>query len=744
MANTKNDTTLSLKVLEAYTRDVGRGVARIDYDSMDSLSASTGDVIEIRGKRRTVAKCLPLYPSDEGKGIIRVDGLVRNNAGVAIGDTVVVRKIKAIPAEKVIVAPLEAIPPIDERYLADALESVPLIKGDNVMVPYFGGRLTFQVIGVTPAADAVLVTQKTIFHIASIGDTLSDKSTQVTYEDIGGLKEEIQKVREMIELPLRHPEIFEKLGIEAPKGVLLHGPPGTGKTLLAKAVANETNANFYTIGGPEIMSKYYGESEEKLRSVFEQAEKNAPSIIFIDEIDSIAPKREEVSGEVERRIVAQLLSLMDGMSTRGKVVVIGATNRVNAVDPALRRPGRFDREIEIAVPDRIGRLEILQIHTRGMPLAKDVNLEKLADISHGFVGADLQSLSKEAGIGALRKILPEIDLSSESIPAETLRKIIVTMQDFMDVVKEMEPSAMREVFVEVPNVKWEDIGGLSSIKQELQEAVEWPLKYQGVFTYADAVPPKGILLYGPPGTGKTLIAKAAANESEANFISIKGPELLSKWVGESEKGVREIFRKARQAAPCIIFFDEIDAIAPIRGGDFGNSHVTERVISQLLTELDGLEILTNVIVIAATNRPDIIDPALLRPGRFDRLLYIPPPDRDSRIQIVKIHTRKKPLAEDVTVEQLADHTDGYTGADIASLSSAAVMLALREYVSKYPDPNESDKHVKELRIYMHHFEEAMKKIRPLSTQELKMYKRISEEFGGPEIGIRGRNSRDTR
>jgi transitional endoplasmic reticulum ATPase len=484
------------------------------------------------------------------------------------------------------------------------------------------------------------------------------------------------------------------------------------------------------------MSKYYGESEEKLRNVFEQAEKNAPSIIFIDEIDSIAPKREEVSGEVERRIVAQLLSLMDGMSTRGKVVVIGATNRVNAIDPALRRPGRFDREIEIGVPDRNGRLEVLQIHTRGMPLAKDVNLEKLADISHGFVGADLQALSKEAGIRALRRILPEIDLSSQSIPVETLRKIIVTMQDFIEVINEMEPSAMREVFVEVPDVKWDDIGGLLSIKQELQEAVEWPLKYQGVFKYADASPPKGILLYGPPGTGKTLIAKAAANESEANFISIKGPELLSKWVGESEKGVREVFRKARQAAPCIIFFDEIDAIAPRRGGGLGgDSHVTERLISQLLTELDGLEILTNVVVIAATNRPDIIDPALLRPGRFDRLLYVPPPDKDSRLQIIKIHTKKKPLVENISMDQLASETEGYTGADIASLSSAAVMLALREHVSRYDDPKQADIHIQELKIHMKHFEEAMKKIRPLSTQELDMYKKISELFGKPEVSI---------
>jgi transitional endoplasmic reticulum ATPase len=612
-----------------------------------------------------------------------------------------------------------------------------MTKGDTIPLNVMGQRIDLVVISTNPSGPVIIndSTNITVSEESAKAVQVSKEGgvPSITYEDIGGLGNAVERVREMIELPLRHPELFKRLGVEAPKGVLLHGPPGTGKTLIAKAIASETNANFYTIGGPEIMSKYYGESEEKLRNVFQQAEQNAPSIIFIDEIDSIAPKREEVSGEVERRIVAQLLSLMDGMSTRGKVVVIGATNRINAIDPALRRPGRFDREIEIGVPDRNGRLEILQIHTRGMPIAKDVNLEKLADISHGFVGADLQALAKEAAIRALRRVLPEVDLSSESIPADTLRKIIVTMQDFMDVIKEMEPSAMREVFVEVPDVKWEDIGGLSTIKQELQEAVEWPLKYQKLFTHADAVPPKGILLYGPPGTGKTLIAKAAANESEANFISIKGPELLSKWVGESEKGVREVFRKARQAAPCIIFFDEIDAIAPRRGGDFGDTHVTERLISQLLTELDGLEILTNVIVIGATNRPDIIDPALLRPGRFDRLLYVPPPDRDSRIQIIKIHTRKKPLADDVNVEQLADHTEGYTGADIASLSSAAVMLALREYISKYKDQKEADNRVQELKIYMGHFEEAMKKIKPLSTQELNIYKRISEQFGKPEI-----------
>jgi transitional endoplasmic reticulum ATPase len=740
----------NLKVVEvAEQRDVGRKIARIDPDIAERLNISSGDVLELSsGRKKTTVLSWPAREADRGKRLIRIDGYIRNKLDVGINDTVEIKKTESKYANSITFAPTEPLRIVGaEEYLGEYLNGQLMTKGDTIPISVMGQRIDLVVISTNPSGPVIIgdSTKVTVSEESAKAVQISREGgvPSITYEDIGGLGDAVGRVREMIELPLRHPELFKRLGVEAPKGVLLHGPPGTGKTLLAKAVANETNANFYTIGGPEIMSKYYGESEEKLRNVFQQAEKNAPSIIFIDEIDSIAPKREEVSGEVERRIVAQLLSLMDGMSSRGKVVVIGATNRINAIDPALRRPGRFDREIEIGVPDRNGRLEVLQIHTRGMPLDKDVNLEKLADISHGFVGADLQALSKEAAMRALRRVLPEIDLSSENIPADTLRKIIVTMQDFVDVTKEMEPSAMREVFVEVPDVKWEDIGGLGDIKQELQEAVEWPLKYQGAFTYADATPPKGILLYGPPGTGKTLMAKAAANESQANFISVKGPELLSKWVGESEKGVREIFRKARQAAPCIIFFDEIDAIAPIRGGDFGNSHVTERVISQLLTELDGLEILTNVIVIAATNRPDIIDPALLRPGRFDRLLYVPPPDRDSRIQIIKIHTRKKPLTEDVTIEQLADHTDGYTGADIASLSSAAVMLALREYVSKYPNPNESDKHLQELRIHMHHFEEAMKKIRPLSTQELKMYKTISEQFGRPEIGTRGRGSGDT-
>jgi transitional endoplasmic reticulum ATPase len=737
--NSTKKETLSLKVAEAEQRDVGRKIARIDPEVAERLNITSGDALEISslGKKTTVLNW-PARESDRGKGLIRIDGYIRNKLDVGINDQVEVKKVTSKDAKSITLAPTEPLRIVGaEEYLTEYLNGQLMTKGDTIPLNVMGQRIDLVVISTNPSGPVIIndSTKVTVSEeSAKAGQVLREgEAPSITYEDIGGLGNAVDRVREMIELPLRHPELFKRLGVEAPKGVLLHGPPGTGKTLLAKAVANETNANFYTIGGPEIMSKYYGESEERLRNVFQQAEKNAPSIIFIDEIDSIAPKREEVSGETERRIVAQLLSLMDGMSTRGKVVVIGATNRVNAIDPALRRPGRFDREIEIGVPDRNGRLEVLQIHTRGMPIAKDVNLEKLADISHGFVGADLQALAKEAAMRALRRVLPEVDLSTESIPAETLRKIIVTMQDFMDIIKEMEPSAMREVFVEVPDVKWEDIGGLSSIKQELQEAVEWPLKYQGIFTYADATPPKGILLYGPPGTGKTLIAKAAANESEANFISIKGPELLSKWVGESEKGVREVFRKARQAAPCIIFFDEMDAIAPRRGGDFGDTHVTERLISQLLTELDGLEILTNVMVIGATNRPDIIDAALLRPGRFDRLLYVPPPDRDSRIQIIKIHTRKKPLADDVNVEQLADHTEGYTGADIASLSSAAVMLAVREYVSKYKDKKEADNRVKELKIQMRHFEEAMKKIRPLSTQELNIYKRISEQFGKPEL-----------
>src|SRR5438034_1409053 len=706
--------TLSLKVLEAYTRDVGRGVARIDYDSMDSLGASTGDVIEIKGKRRTVAKCLPLYPSDEGKGIVRVDGLVSNNAGIDIGDTVIVKKIQAVPAEKVIVAPLEAIPPIDERYVADALESVPLIKGDNVMVPYFGGRLTFQVIGVTPAADAVLVTQKTIFHIAERGSALRGGTAQVAYEDIGGLKEEIQKVREMIELPLRHPEIFEKLGIEAPKGILLHGPPGTGKTLLAKAVASESNSHFISISGPEIMSKFYGESEARIREIFKEAKEKAPSIIFIDEIDSIAPKREEVTGEVERRVVSQLLSVMDGLEARGKVIVIAATNRPNAIDPALRRPGRFDREIEIKVPDKRGRLEILQIHTHNMPLDTDVKQDRVAAITHGFVGADLEYLCKEAAMKCLRRLLPELNLEDEKIPPETLEKLVITMNDFDNAIKEIMPSAMREVYLESPDIPWTEIGGLEEVKRELQEAVEWPLRYPNLYKELGHTVPKGILLHGPSGTGKTMLAKAVATESEANFISVKGPELMSKWVGESEKGVREIFRRARQASPCVIFFDEIDSIATTRGGGMegGGVHSSaERMVSQLLTEMYGIQEIHEVVVLAATNRIDMIDTALLRPGRIDKIVYVPKPDVNTRHKILEIHTKGKPLGRDVDLITIAEVTEGFSGADVSAVANTAVSLILHEYLAKYSTPEEAARHSSEALVSMQHFEEAVKKIR---------------------------------
>ncbi|MGY5142890.1 MAG: CDC48 family AAA ATPase [Candidatus Nitrosopumilus sp. bin_32a] len=721
---------LSLKVLEAYTRDVGRGVARIDYDSMDTLNASTGDVIEIKGKRRTVAKCLPLYPSDEGKGIIRIDGLGRNNSGIAIGDTISVRKIKAVAAEKVVVAPLEAIPPIDERYLADALESVPLIKGDNVMVPYFGGRLTFQVIGVNPAADAVLVTQKTVFHIAEKGETLRGVP-QVTYEDIGGISNEIKKVREMIELPLRHPEIFEKLGIEAPKGVLLYGPPGTGKTLLAKAVANESQAHFISISGPEIMSKFYGESEARLREIFKEAREKAPSIIFVDEIDSIAPKREEVTGEVERRVVSQMLSLMDGLEARGKVIVIAATNRPNAIDPALRRPGRFDREIEIKVPDKKGRSDILAIHSRNMPLAEDVDMKKISAVSHGYVGADLEYLCKEAAMKCLRRLLPVLNLEEEKLPPETLDKLIVNHDDFQKALIEVTPSGMREVFIENPDVKWEDVGGLEDVKRELQEAVEWPMKYPGLYDKLGHSMPRGILLHGPSGTGKTLLAKAVATQSEANFISVRGPELLSKWVGESERGIREIFKRARQSAPCVVFFDEIDSIAPIRGAG-GETAVTERVVSQLLTELDGMENMHGVIVLAATNRADMIDPALLRPGRFDKIIQIPLPDKESRKSILKINAEKIPTVTDendpdhINFEKLSEITDGLSGADTASIGNTAVSLVIHEFLDSHPDVKDIEKKDVDVKVTMKHFEEAVKKVR--EQKDLKIGEKLVASY----------------
>ncbi|MEM0049284.1 MAG: CDC48 family AAA ATPase [Candidatus Bathyarchaeia archaeon] len=720
---------ITLRVAEARGRDVGRGIARVDPKVMEILDLTPGDVIEISGKRKTVAICWPGYSEDAGKGIIRIDGYIRRNAGISIDEKVVVRKVEAKNAERVILAPIEPLR-IEgaEDYLAQILEGKAVTRGDYVPLGIMGRTIDLMVVGVQPPAPAVIITRNTEISIGEKPAAIAREVPRVTYEDIGGLKEEIRKIREMVELPLKYPELFERLGIEAPKGVLLYGPPGTGKTLLAKAVANETNAAFFSISGPEIMSKYYGESEARLREIFNQAEENAPSIIFIDEIDAIAPKREEVTGEVERRVVAQLLALMDGLKPRGRVVVIGATNRPNALDPALRRPGRFDREIEIGVPNKQGRLEILQIHTRNMPLAEDVDLEKIASITHGFVGADLAALCKEAAMRALRRILPEIDFEKDTIPAEILNKITVTMSDFMEALKDVEPSAMREVLVEVPNVRWDDIGGLHDVKLELQEAVEWPLKYPELFEHMDARPPKGVLLYGPPGTGKTMLAKAVATESEANFISIKGPEILSKWVGESERAIREVFRRAKQAAPSIIFFDEIDAIAPVRGGGYGDAHVTERVISQLLTEMDGIEELRGVVVLAATNRPDIIDPALLRPGRFDKLLYVPLPDFEARKEILKIHLRRKPLAEDVNIEELAKRTEGYTGADLAAVCNTAVMLAIREHIMSNKAPEEAKRNLKELKVYRRHIEEAFKRVKPISQKELEIYKRISEEF----------------
>jgi transitional endoplasmic reticulum ATPase len=692
MANdsSNKDHVTSLKIAETNPKFVGKGMALVDPKVMQQMGLSTGDAIEIISNRRksTYALLWSSQPSDYGKGLIRIDGYTRNNIGEGIDDRVSIKKVNDIgKAEQVVLSPTEELNIIGlEEHLPELLDGRVVAKGDIIPLNIMGRKIGFVINTITPVSKASIVDfDLTEFVIGAIPkDATKGVIPRITYEDIGGLKNEVQKVREMIELPLRHPEIFERIGVEAPKGVLLFGPPGTGKTLLAKAVANETNANFYSIGGPEIMSKFYGESEERLRDTFKQAEENAPSIIFIDEIDSIAPKREEVSGDVEKRVVSQLLTLMDGLQARGKVVVIGATNRPNAIDPALRRPGRFDREIEIGIPDEDGRFDILQIHTRGMPLVEDVKLEKFAKVTHGFVGADLEALSKEAAMRSLRRLLPEINMEQSKIPVEVLNKIKITNSDFENALKEIQPSAMREVQIQRPNVKWEDIGGLEELKGEMAEAIEWPLKYADLFSEADVKPPKGLLLYGLPGTGKTMIAKAVATTSEANFISIKGPELLSKWVGESEKGIREIFRKARQASPCVIFFDEIDSIAPKRSSGTGNdSHVTERMVSQLLTEIDGLEDLKGVVIIGATNRPDIIDEALLRPGRFDRILEVPLPDREARKQILSIHTKRKPLDSSVTDEfsKLVDLTEGYTGADIEALVNAAAIAAIKEHIT---------------------------------------------------------------
>jgi len=691
--------SVTLRVAETSPKFVGRGIAFVDPRVMEEEKLAAGDAIEIAGKKKSHVLLRASQPEDRGKGLIRIDGYIRNNIGAGIDDKVVIRKVAPKTAEQVALAPTEELSRVGlEEYLPELLKGRVVTKGDEVPVNIMGRKIGFVITGTTPS-DALMVSDVTKF---AIGAATAHATARISYEDVGGLRNEVQRVREMIELPLRHPEIFERIGIEAPKGVLLFGPPGTGKTLLAKAVANEINANFYSISGPEIMSKFYGESEERLRQVFGQAQGAAPSILFVDELDSVAPKREEVVGDVEKRIVSQLLTLMDGIQSRGKMVVIGATNRPNAIDPALRRPGRFDREIEIGIPDERGRLEILHIHTRGVPLTEDVNLEAIARVTHGFVGADLEALSKEAAMLALRRTLPEINMEETKIPAEVLNRIRITDLDFENAQKDVQPSAMREVQIQRPNTRWDDIGGLQEVKEELAEAIEWPLKHGELFEEADVKPPKGILLYGPPGTGKTMIAKAIASTSEANFISVKGPELLSKWVGESEKAVREVFRKARQAAPCVVFFDELDAIAPRRGSDDG-SHVAERVISQMLTEMDGLEDLKGVVVIGATNRPNIIDKALLRPGRFDRILEVPPPDAKARREILKIHTAKKPLEASVDIDKLAETTDGMTGADIAAVVNAAAMTAIKEQISEGGKGR--------IKITKSHFEKALQKVR---------------------------------
>ncbi len=705
-----------LRVAESKQRDVGRGKVRIDSDAMKAIGVSVGDIIEIEGKRKTAAIVWPAYTEDQGMDIIRMDGLIRKNAGMGIGEKLALRKAESKVATLVKLAPLSFPIPVDSGFISFVkrrLTDTPLVEGDNVLIPVLGQAIPFSVISTKPSG-IVMVNEDTNLAIME-KPAEAAKVPRVTYEDVGGLRDAIEKVREMVELPLKHPELFKRLGIDPPKGVLLYGPPGCGKTLLAKAVANETEAYFIAINGPEIMSKFYGESEQKLREFFDEGKQHAPAIIFIDELDAIAPKREEVTGEVEKRVVAQLLALLDGLEARGDVIVIGATNRQNALDPALRRPGRFDREIEIGVPDTMGRYEILQIHTRNMPLAKDVDLRKLASITHGFVGADVAALGRESAMKSLRRYLPQIDLQQEKVPEEILEKLEIIMGDFMNAFREVTPSELREVYVEIPNVKWEDIGGLESVKQELVEAIEWPLKYADRFRRLGIKPPKGVLLYGPPGCGKTLLAKAVANESESNFITIKGPEIFSKWVGESERAIREVFRKARTAAPVIIFFDEIDSIAPLRGaGGSNDSMVTERVISQLLTEMDGLIGLENVVIVGATNRPDIIDPALMRPGRFDRLLYIPEPDKGTRIQIYKIHTKDMPLAKDVDLDRMASETDGYAGSDIEAVCREAGLMALRE-----------DSDAKE--VAMKHFATAKGKIRPTVNEDMKKYYKAWEE-----------------
>ena len=716
-------TEATLRVVEALQQDVSYGRARLDGQTRVELNLSPGDIIEIRGTKTTAAVVWRSHPGDEGKGIIHIDNLTRKNAGVSIGDKVTIRKAQVKPAKQVTLAP--AISQDQQIQFGDGIDALakrgllkrPVVQADIVVVPniaLFGNALPFSIVSTAPKG-IVLINEETQIKVNEEAATAATTGPTVSYEDIGGLRDELQNVREMIELPLKHPELFDRLGIDPPKGVLLHGPPGTGKTMIAKAVANEAGAQFYTINGPEIMSKFYGQSEENLRKTFEEAEKNAPSIIFIDEMDAIAPKRDEVQGEVERRVVSQMLTLMDGLKGRGKLIVIGATNRPDSVDEALRRPGRFDREVEIGVPDRDGRMEILQIQTRNMPKDDDVSLEELADMTYGFVGADLMALAREAAMKALRRYLPEIDLD-EPVPTEILEKMCVQSDDFREALKMVDPSALREFLVEVPNITWDDVGGLPEVKQQLKEAVEWPLDDPEAFERMGIKPPRGILLYGPPGTGKTLLAKAVANESGANFLSVKGPEILSKWVGESEKAVREIFKKAKQSAPSIVFLDEIDSIAPRRGA-YEGSHVTESIVNQLLTSIDGMDSMEDVVVIGATNRPDILDNGLLRAGRFDRLIKVSAPDEEARLAILKVHTAKMPLGRDVDIKELAKLTKGYVGADIEALCREAAIVALRE-----------DK--KSRAVSKNHFEEALRSVRSSVTEEVvKYYDRLAEQLG---------------
>ena len=749
---------IKLKVLEALQDDAYKGVARIDTEIMQALGLKRGDIISIKGERETVAIVDRSYPADIGEGIIRIDGLARKNSKTGLGEKVAIKKADVKPAKKISIAPAQQGVMVqgDPDAFKNGLLGRAVVKGDvislggvqrrrdlmNDMDDIFGDlhelfgnaigfsgfqHVRFVVVSASPN-QPVIITEETEVMINSKAVNVQEETIpDVAYEDIGGLKKEIKKIREMVELPLKHPEVFDRLGIEPPKGVLLHGHPGTGKTLLAKAVANESEANFILLNGPEIMSKFYGESEKKIRDLFEEADKNAPSIIFIDEIDAIAPKREDVQGEVERRVVSQLLTMMDGLNSRGRVVVIGATNRVNSIDPALRRPGRFDREIEISVPDKQARLNILKIHTRNMPLKKNIKLEALAGKTHGFVGADLSSLAKEAAMNVLRKLLPDLNLDDEEeIPQEILDRMIIAKEDFEEALKVVRPSAMREVLVETPNVEWKDIGGLSTTKQSLIESVEWPLKHAKSFENLGIKPPKGILLYGPPGTGKTLLAKAVANESEANFIQVKGPSLLSMWVGKSEEGIRKVFERARQVSPCVVFFDEIDALAGKRGVEHGTK-VTERVLNQLLAEMDGIVDLKNVVVIAATNRPDMLDSALLRPGRFDRILLVDVPNKENRKKIFEIHTKNMPLDKDVKLDDLVKKTEGFVGADIENFVREAAMIALR-------------KNINSEKVKMKNFEEALLKTKPsVSEETAKRYKKIEEHHlkkaksGGLEI-----------